>query len=100
MGEPDRPGALELFVEPNDTNVLDQVDNIAIAPSGHLILCEDGPDENFVRGVTPSGAVYPFIRNAMNDSEFAGATFSPDGTTLFVNIQRPGLTLAISGPWV
>ncbi len=100
VGEPDRPGALELFVEPNDTNVLDQVDNIAIAPSGHLILCEDGPDENFVRGVTPSGAVYPFIRNAMNDSEFAGATFSPDGTTLFVNIQRPGLTLAITGPWV
>ena len=99
-GELDRPGTLELFVEPNDTNVLDQVDNIAIAPWGDLILCEDGPGENFVRGVTPAGAVYSLIRNAMNDSEFAGATFSPDGTTLFVNIQRPGLTLAITGPWV
>jgi len=31
--------------------------------------------------------------------EFAGATFSPDGTTLFVNIQQSGLTLAITGPW-
>ena len=31
--------------------------------------------------------------------EFCGACFSPDGTTLFVNIQRPGLTLAITGPW-
>jgi uncharacterized protein len=29
----------------------------------------------------------------------AGATFSPDGTTLFVNVQRRGLTLAITGPW-
>jgi secreted PhoX family phosphatase len=31
--------------------------------------------------------------------EFCGACFSPDGTTLFVNIQQPGLTLAITGPW-
>jgi hypothetical protein len=29
-----------------------------------------------------------------------GATFSPDGTTLFVNIQGDGLTLAITGPWL
>ena len=35
----------------------------------------------------------------MNDSELAGACFSPDGTTLFVNIQRPGMTVAITGPW-
>jgi len=34
------------------------------------------------------------------DSEFAGATFSPDGRTLFVNMQNgPGLTYAILGPW-
>jgi len=31
--------------------------------------------------------------------EFTGATFSPGGQTLFVNIQTPGLTLAIWGPW-
>ena len=31
--------------------------------------------------------------------EWAGATFSPDGQWLFVNIQTPGLTLAITGPW-
>jgi secreted PhoX family phosphatase len=76
--------------------VLDQVDNVAIAPWGDLILCEDGRDGNFVRGVTPSGVLYPIARNA---SEFAGSVFSPDRTTLFVNIQRPGLTLAITGPW-
>ena len=32
-------------------------------------------------------------------SEWAGATFSPDGKTLFVNIQTPGITFAIAGPW-
>jgi secreted PhoX family phosphatase len=31
--------------------------------------------------------------------ELAGATFSPDGETLFVNIQTPGITFAIWGPW-
>jgi len=35
----------------------------------------------------------------VSNSEFAGATFSPDGTTLFVNIQHQGFTLAITGPW-
>jgi uncharacterized protein len=30
----------------------------------------------------------------------AGATFSPDGDTLFVNIQgEPSVTFAITGPW-
>ena len=32
-------------------------------------------------------------------SEFTGPTFSPDGKILFVNIQNPGITLAITGPW-
>ena len=32
-------------------------------------------------------------------SEFTGPTFTPDGKVLFVNIQSPGITLAITGPW-
>ncbi len=32
-------------------------------------------------------------------SEFAGPTFSPDGQTFFVNIQSPGITYAIWGPF-
>jgi hypothetical protein len=32
-------------------------------------------------------------------SEFAGPTFSPDGSTFFVNIQSRGLTYAIWGPF-
>jgi secreted PhoX family phosphatase len=48
-------------------------------------------------GVTPRGHIYRFARNVLNDSEFAGPTFSPDGRTFLVNIQNPGLTLAIWG---
>lgn len=32
-------------------------------------------------------------------SELTGAGFSPDGKWLFVNLQYPGATLAITGPW-
>jgi secreted PhoX family phosphatase len=31
--------------------------------------------------------------------EFAGPTFAPDGKTFFVNIQEPGMTFAIWGPF-
>lgn len=97
-------GTLELICEPNDSSVMDHPDNITVAPWGDLIVCEDGEAEQFLLGVTPptpSGPaeVYKFARNAHNTSEFAGACFSPDGTTLFVNIQNPGYTLAITGPW-
>ncbi len=92
-------GTLELFVEPNNVNVLDSPDNIVVAPFGDLIICEDGSGEQFVVGVTPKGELYQFARNAINNSEFAGACFSPDGQTMFVNIQTPGTTFAIWGPW-
>ena len=32
-------------------------------------------------------------------NEWAGANYSPDGQWLFVNIQTPGVTFAITGPW-
>ena len=35
----------------------------------------------------------------LKQSEWAGAVFSPDGKWLFVNIQTPGVTFAITGPW-
>ncbi len=101
-GTPDEmksPGLLELFVEPNDGGIIDNADNITVSPWGDLIICEDGDDEQYLVGVTPKGDIYHFARNAVSESELAGATFSPDGTTLFVNIQKDGLTLAITGPW-
>ena len=33
-------------------------------------------------------------------SEFCGACWTPDGRTLFVNLQSPGITVAITGPWL
>lgn len=93
------PGKLELFVEPNDGDVVENADNLTVAPWGDLVVCEDGPSDNFLLGITPKGEVYKLARNAVSHSEMAGVTFSPDGSTLFVNIQHDGLTLAIQGPW-
>jgi len=92
-------GTLTLVVEPNDGSLLDGPDNLVSAPNGDLVVCEDGGGENFVLGITPRGTIYRFARNAHNNSEFAGATFAPDGRTLFVNVQDPGITFAIRGPW-
>ena len=94
-----KPGQLELFIEPNDQTMLENGDNITVAPWGDLVICEDGPNEQFLVGVTPTGQIYKIAQNVMNHSEFAGSTFSPDGSTLFINVQTPGLTIAITGPW-
>ena len=97
--EESSPGTLELFVEPNDPGLVDKADNLTVTPWGDLVVCEDGSGEQYLVGISPEGGIYTLARNAISDSEFAGATFSPDGTTLFVNIQHDGLTLAITGPW-
>ena len=90
-------GTLELFFESEDKSVVDYCDNLTVSPWGDLILCEDGAESNFLVGLSKNGDVYPFAKN--DASEFAGATFSPDGSTLFVNIQGTGMTLAIRGAW-
>lgn len=91
---------ITLVVEaPANGELLDEPDNITVAPFGDLFLCEDGGGEQFVVGVNSKGELYQFARNALDTSEFAGATFSPDGRTLFVNSQGVGITYAIWGPW-
>ena len=94
-------GTLTLFVESEDSKVLDLPDNITVAPFGDLFVCEDSYsfNEQFIRGISTEGQVYPFARNALNNNEFAGACFSMNPLTLFVNIQTPGLTFAIWGPF-
>ena len=98
-GEENDPGILELFIESKSSDLLENADNLTVAPWGDLFVCEDGSAEQFLVGITPEGRLYRFARNAKNIFEFAGSTFSPDGSTLFVNIQNPGITLAITGPW-
>ncbi len=97
--EVNSPGKLELFVEPNNSNLVVNADNLTAAPWGDLVVCEDRTgDEVRLVGVTPAGELYT-LANSRGGSELAGVCFSPDGSTLFVNIQHLGLTLAISGPW-
>ena len=47
-------------------------------------------DINRLIGLTRRGEAFEFAVNVFSDSEFAGATFSPDGEVLFVNIQGNG----------
>lgn len=90
---------LELFVEPNNSALLEAADNLTVAPWGDLMVCEDrnGTEVRIV-GVTPQGVPYTFGRNYLH-TEFAGVVFSPDGSTMFVNLQHSNMTVAITGPW-
>ncbi len=45
------------------------------------------------------GAADPNEVASFIDNEWAGATFDPTGKWLFVNIQTPGITFAITGPF-
>ncbi|MFF9208169.1 MULTISPECIES: PhoX family protein [unclassified Streptomyces] len=82
-------------------------DNICLAPSGGLMVCEDGNGAQHVFGVTRKGEVYAMARGRQNIGtaeqpewgEFAGVTFSPDGETMYVNCYTPGTTFAVTGPW-
>jgi uncharacterized protein len=99
----------------------DNPDNITVTPRGGLILCEDnaGGQGTFAQGerllgLTLHGEIFTFALNNVvlataynasvpagdyRQSEWAGACYSPDGKWLFVNIQTPGITFAITGPW-
>jgi secreted PhoX family phosphatase len=98
------------YQSPN-ADALELPDNItAHDDRGTIVICEDGPGDNYIRRLDADGklqnlALNRLKRNAPPNAtrygeEFAGATFSPDGNTLFVNIQASqGITFAIWGPW-
>ncbi len=101
-------GRLNLLFESTDRSILDMPDNICLRPKTDLLfVCEDsdyvgvgGTPENLVRVLTPDGRIADFAENISTVAprgEFAGSTFSPDGKTLFVNIQQVGATFAIWG---
>ena len=93
-------GMLSLLVEPNDRSQLDMPDNLCVGVNGDVLACEDGGGDNFIVGITPRGMLYPIARNAhLLKRELAGCCFSPDGHTLFFNLQQPGITFAVRGPW-
>ena len=80
------------------------------------MLCEDGGGAEFLHGLTLDGEIFKFAMNNADltagtagksvpaqdfrGSEWAGATFeAKHGKWLFANLQSPGITFAITGPW-
>ncbi|MFG3297956.1 PhoX family protein [Micromonospora chersina] len=103
-----RAQVLRLVYESPGPDVLDFPDNVTTSPRGTLVVCEDNVNDNYVRGLTPRGELFDIALNRLvsstgadrSNDEFAGSTFSPDGHTLFVNIQASrGMTFAIWGDW-
>jgi uncharacterized protein len=113
-------GVLELLYESRDEKYLEEPDTIAVSPRGGVVVCEDGDGEdeaggdNYIRVLAPTGKLETVARNdtpldlhrweegpkgAMGRSEWSGACYSPDGKWLFVHLQYPGKTFAITGPW-
>jgi secreted PhoX family phosphatase len=129
IGDRDEEGELELLFESTDRSVLDGPDNLCTSPNNRVVIAEDGKENrSFVRGLRNDGTIVNVARNlvpmrlsiidasgklydpyvpdddftiadGLGYSEFAGPRFSPDGTWLFVNIQVPGITCAITGDW-
>jgi uncharacterized protein len=123
-GRAGRPRLTALFVSQSE-EAADNPDNVTVSPRGGLLVCEDGGGQvvdgtrtfgTRLVGINRGGGSFVFAENnvvidqpiagkpaiAPNDyrgNEFAGATFSPSGRYLFVNIQTPGVTFAITGPW-
>lgn len=109
---------LVLVFESPSGSVLESPDNLCITPNGSILFCEDDAvsdgdthplasglnDINRLVGLGDKGEPFTFAVNVLNDSEFAGACFSPDGEVLFVNVfgdanPGSGMTCAIWGPW-
>jgi secreted PhoX family phosphatase len=101
---------VELVYQSPSSDTLLKPDNITVSPKGGILLCEDTDRarQTFLRGVNADGELFDFAANIRSGTipgttvlaswdEFAGATFM--GDWLFVNIQTPGVTLAITGPW-
>ncbi len=107
---------LEMLFESPGPEILNMPDNLCVSPRGGILLCEDSDYGKFsmqrVHGLTQDGRLSLFAVNNIDlqgekngfqgdfrGKEWAGATFSPDGQWLFINIQTPGITFAITGPW-
>ncbi len=87
----------------------DGPDGCHVSPYGSLVLTEDGATANHLLSWTEATGAQAIARNLIVlekstlggnvYSEMTGPTFSPDGSTLFANVQEPGHVFAIKGPW-
>ncbi|MBA2466906.1 MAG: DUF839 domain-containing protein [Sphingomonas sp.] len=95
-------GRLDLFFESRSPDQFHYGDNLTVGPNGDLFVCEDQSGavvDNYIRGIRPDGTPYAFARLRLQ-TELAGACFSADGRTMFVNAYSPTKTIAISGRFV
>lgn len=103
--------ALRLVLEAGQRCGLDAPDVATSLPSGDLLVSEDtGRARARLVVASAAGAVWPFAENAItlagernglegdySDGAWTGIALA--GGWLFANIEHPGLTVAITGPW-
>jgi secreted PhoX family phosphatase len=87
----------------------DGPDNVHVSPYGSLIIAEDGNTANHLISWADNVGAQAIARNliVLEQSaaggnvyaEMTGPTFTADGTLLFANVQEPGHTFVIRGPW-
>ena len=89
---------------------LQEVDNITVARSGDLFVCEDAGDLS-MGVITPDRVVADFLRltgaqhgdpNTAAASELTGVTFNPSGDRMYFSSQRAfgvGVIYEITGPF-
>jgi secreted PhoX family phosphatase len=98
---------LEVVYQSVSTDDLHLPDNVTVSSRGTLVLCEDNTppsptDGNKLQALTPRGQLISIAAHLERPNvEWAGATFSPDGGTLFVNLNASSgaMSVAIWGPW-
>ena len=89
-----RSSRLSLVYQSPGPDTLDFPDNVTTRGRA-LVLCEDNVNDNYLRALNAGGRLSNIALNRLVSStgmprfndEFAGATFSPGGETLYVNIQ-------------
>lgn len=99
----------ETTIGPSLDLAFDGPDNVHVSPYGSLVLAEDGNTANHLLSWTENLGTQAIARNliVLEQSpaggnvyaEMTGPTFSPDGLLLFGNVQEPGHTFVIRGPW-
>lgn len=103
---------LRLVFQSPGPQAMNMPDNVCLSPRGGLALCEDGTTTPCLNGLTRDGRIFRFARNSIrlagerngftgdfSSREIAGVTYSPDGQWMFFNVQTPGITFAVTGPW-
>jgi hypothetical protein len=116
-------GRLQLLFESPNSATLNQPDTVGVSPDGTVFLAEDGDGEdaaggdNWLRVLTSSGRIANLAKvmepldlhywdpddfptpGPTGASELAGAAFTADGRHLFINVQYPGITCVVTGPF-